>query len=133
MAGGRKKKFTDAQIAGALRKADGLIPVAAKMLKTTRQTVHERVNRSPGLQQALVDIDQSLQDVVEGKILQAVKKGDMTTARWYAERKMRKRGYGTKIEIEAVPAATLDAIIAALGNDINVLRAIRAAVAGSIG
>src|SRR5471030_1907298 len=99
------KRFTIAQIAAALRKHDGLIPRAASELKTARQAIHERISRSPELRAVLVEIEEDLRTDARGAIAAALKAGDMPTVRWFAERKMRDEGYGTKIDGPPLPPA----------------------------
>lgn len=124
-------KFSNAKIAAALRKHDGLIPRAADELKTARQTIQGRIDRSQELQAVMAEIENDLHDECEGQILKAVKAGDMATARWYAERKMRNRGYGTKVET-AVDAASVEKLAEAIGRGgLAAIRAIQAALSVS--
>lgn len=121
------KRFSIAQIAGMLKKHDGVIPRAAKELGTDRQALHARIARSPELQQAMRDIEDDLKAETQGAITSAIRAGDMATARWYAERKMRKEGYGTRIET-AVDDAQIEAFLAGLGGNPKAYRAALAAL-----
>lgn len=124
---GRNKRFTEQQIASALRRCDGIIPAAARLLKTKRQVIHERIERSVTLQVVLTEIEEDQKTTARGNIAKALKKGDMPTTRWYAERKMRKEGFGTRIET-GVDEAQVEAFIASLGGDIGLYRSALAAI-----
>lgn len=91
---------TEAQCEAALRKHSGIVSLAAKEIGVSRQALHQRIERSDRLQAALLDIDEATLDEAEGVIVDAiVVKRDVSTARWYAERKGKKRGFGTSGEI----------------------------------
>lgn len=122
------KKFTDAQLEKALRKACGIKSHAAEKLGVSRQSVQVRVDGSPHLQAVLAEIDETVLDMVDGIILRDLKAKDSATARWMAERKGKKRGYGTKLEI-GLSEADLAAVVAAVGGDLEGLKRLRASVA----
>lgn len=122
------KKFTDAQLETALRKHCGIKAQAAKALRVDRASVQERVEKSPRLQQVIREIEEAVGDMCEGNILRALKAKDKQTSRWYAERKLKRRGYAPKLESETKLAdGDLAAIVAAFGGDVEKLRAARAA------
>jgi hypothetical protein len=122
-------KFNRSQIAKALRGADGMVAKAAAALGTDRQTIHERIGRSVELQAVLRETGDNLKDMARGTIYAALKAGDAQMARWYAERKMRDEGYGTKLEM-VVDTAQLERLAEAIARGgIGTLRAVKAALA----
>lgn len=121
------KHFTIRQIAAALRKTDGIPAHAAKLLGTGRTTVHDRIARSPVLQALVKEITTDLDDQAEGNIAALLRAGDVQITKWYAERKLRHRGYGTKIEA-GIDDGQVEAFIASLGGDIGKYRAALAAI-----
>ena len=95
---GAPLKVTDARLRATLRKHDGMQSLTAKALGVTRQCVHDRIQNSPGLQQFIADLNAQIEDTCEGNIFKKIKAKDGTTLRWFAERRLRDRGYGPKPE-----------------------------------
>lgn len=123
------KKATNAQFKAALKKNGGLAAHAARDLGMTRQGVSQRIRKSPELQAFLAELDQTHLDTAEGVVLEAIANKDLPTARWYLERKGKKRGYATKVETEGkIADADLEALVGSLGGDLSKLRAIRDAL-----
>lgn len=87
-------KVSDARLKAALAKHDGMMALAAKSLKITRQSVQERVSRNPDIQAFIRDIGIAILDTAESQVAKKVRKGDGTTVRWLLDRKGRDRGYG---------------------------------------
>lgn len=127
------KRFTIAAIAAALRKHGGLIPRAADELKTSRQSIHERIDRSPELKAVLLEIEEDMKTDARGAISDALKAKDMPTVRWFAERKMRDEGFGTKIET-AIDAGQIERIAEAIAKSggLAALRAIKASISNTV-
>jgi hypothetical protein len=124
-----KKRFTNVQIAAALWKHDGIVPRAAEELATKRQVIHARIDRSPELQAMQAEITDSIRDYARGTIYGGLKAGDAQMARWYAERKMRDEGYGTKVET-TVDTAQIERLVDAIAKGgLGALRAVKAALA----
>lgn len=132
------KKATNAQIKAALAKHAGIVYLAAKELGMARQSVHERISSSPELKAWAENLREEIYDVVDGVIMEAVtplidketgkriREPDLTTVRWFADRHMRKRGYGTQVEAtHKLDDEALGALVASLGGDIEKLRALR--------
>ena len=71
----------------------GNIAQAARDCGITRQSMWERAQK-PELQAFMVEIRNAVGDFVENEIIKAIAAGDMTTARWYADRQLRDRGFG---------------------------------------
>jgi hypothetical protein len=92
------KNITEAQLIAALRKHAGVYVLAARELGCDRANVRARVMRSEKLQALIAEIDAEIGDVAEGVIFDALMKKDRNMAKWYAERKLRGRGYVTRQE-----------------------------------
>jgi len=124
------KRFTNGVIAAALRKHNGVVPRAAEELKTARQTLHSRIARSPKLQSVQIEIIDEMKDAARGAIAASIRRGDMVTVRWFAERKMKDEGYGTHSATSTDNAAVIDKIAAAIAcAGIEACRAVAAALA----
>ena len=122
------RKFTDGTLEAALRKHAGIKSFAAKELGVERSTIQSRVDRSRHLQAVISEIEETVLDMSEGVIIEAVRKGDRQTARWYAERRGRARGYGNKVETPPVDEEQLARFVAAFGGDVVKLGALRNAL-----
>lgn len=122
------RKFTDGQLEAALRKHAGIKSFAAKELSVERNTVQERVDRSPHLQQVLRDIRENVVDLAEGVVVDALNKKDRETARWALNRLGKDRGYALKIENSVDPEqleTIATALARAVSGDVDKLRALR--------
>ena len=102
---GRKRKVSDSEIASALIRARGLVAVAAQLLKQdkheagneefkiSRQAIEQRIKKSQRLTDVATQCDEETLDIVEGKLMTAIQKGDMTAIIFYLKCKGKKRGY----------------------------------------
>jgi len=88
------------QVKKALQQEAGLKTFAAQRLNCSLRTLDQYIKDNPELQDAIEDINQKILDMAEMQILKLVQKGDPAILRWFAERKMRKRGYGKTDEEE---------------------------------
>lgn len=113
--GGPEKKLTKAHVVEALESVGGIMTAAARVLNVHRSTIYRFIQEHPDLKTTRADIEEQTKDMAEGQILTAIKNGEMDTVRWYADRKMRERGYGHRSELSgpnggAIPVeqATID-------------------------
>jgi hypothetical protein len=97
------RQASDTRVKAALPRHAGNISAAAQALHMSRQALHARVQRSPELQTAARDAREQIADIADSKIVQSIKRGDMATVRWFADRQMRDRGYGRHDEVEQKP------------------------------
>jgi hypothetical protein len=95
---GRRPKLTIARAKEAIEQAGGIRTIAAQKLNVHRSTLHSFLNRHPALQAFADEVEEVLKDVAESRIIQAIRAGDMPTVRWYAELKMKDRGYVRRVE-----------------------------------
>ena len=125
---GGPKGITNAQIIVALRKNAGILAHAAADLGVTRASLSNRVNRDPELQAARHEQEDIVGDAAEGIVMTAIlKEKDKVMARWYLEHKEKRRGYGDDLTPD-----TIRALVAALGDSLDALRAFRAAVSDTL-
>lgn len=134
-------KFTDAQIAEALRKNAGNATAAAHALGgITRQAIDYRVKKSAELQAVADDASETVTDVAEGQLIKAIKKGQAWAVKFWLTTRGRDRGFVTRTEqtgknggpIQHVP---LDpALLKGMSDDdLSRLEAICARLAGGTG
>jgi hypothetical protein len=103
---------SNAQFEAALRQSNGILSRAAEILKIKRQSVWGRAQK-PRWQKLIAEIEDHILDVGDSKILAAMNAADMTTVRWYMDRKGRKRGYGPPAPTTTVEGGAQAAAVAA--------------------
>lgn len=97
--GGNPPKLTDpARVIEVLRASGGIRSVAAQHLNVGRTTLYAFLEKHPEVEAALEEIDEDVKDLVDTQILKAIRSGDMQTCRWFAEMKMKERGYVRRVE-----------------------------------
>ena len=118
----KKKYISKRKIVNAIRKNGGVISLVANELGCSRQNVYDRIKSDKEIEDVLDDVINRTGDAVENIILNAMTTGvvyrpvkqedgeakmvafnlDITeqvkTAKWYAERKLKDRGYTTRVE-----------------------------------
>lgn len=73
---GRSHAHTEKEVANALRKANGLVSVAARALKVCSKTIYDRVKVCPELKQIIHESRRSLIDVAEKSLRLRVQAGE---------------------------------------------------------
>lgn len=96
--GGPPKKLDHERVKAALESVGGIMTAAAQKLHVDRSTVYRFLDEHPDLKTFRAEIEEQTKDLAEGQIFSAIQKGEMDTVRWYADRKMRDRGYGHRSE-----------------------------------
>lgn len=99
-------KFTDDEIAKALRKNGGICAAAAEALSAskeddrtiTRQAIEYRVKKNPELKAAAEDAREIITDLAESKLVNSINKGDAWAVRFWLTTKGKDRGYTTRQE-----------------------------------
>lgn len=81
-----------------LRASGGIKTVAAQRLNISRRTLYRFLDAHPEIEEELTEIVNEIGDVVEAQIIKAINAGDMQTVRWYAELKLKDRGYVRRVE-----------------------------------
>lgn len=123
--------ISNVQLEASLRKNAAILTLVAEELGTSRQNVHQRVNRSPHLQAVIREVEEKLLDLAEGQVAKAIQKGQGPTVRWYLERKGKARGYANKTEVSFDEGA-VEAIVAGLGGNLDQLRQARDRLAQAV-
>ncbi len=96
------KKITVKKVINALIKNNGYISFAARQLDCHRNTISKMISEHPEIREIVEDKLEFKLDVAEIQIENAIKSGDLATAKWYLDRKGKKRGYGiTTIQQES--------------------------------
>ena len=93
-------KYTLAQVLDAIKGSAGIKATIMRRLGCSRNTVDNYLKRYATAQQAYDDEVESIGDAAESVIIGAIKNKDVDTAKWYATKKLRHRGYGDKSELD---------------------------------
>ncbi|WP_457154716.1 helix-turn-helix domain-containing protein [Mesorhizobium sp. P5_C1] len=99
--GGTQPKLTEKdvqRVIAILQMCGGIKSAAAEKLNVSRQTLYTYLNEHPEVAEASAEIDEDIKDLTELKIIQAIRAGEMNTVRWFAEMKMKDRGYVRRVE-----------------------------------
>ena len=97
-------KVSNKQLEEALLKSCGNISLASKMLSEligqpiSRQTVHQRVKKSPRLQEICEQAREAIVDMAESALSDRISEGDTRAIIYALESKGKERGWGKKIE-----------------------------------
>lgn len=101
-------RLSIARVKFALEQCGGIRAAAARTLKVSRTTLWRYIGRHPALQDYLAEIDEEVLDLAEGKVLQAVRAGDMKTVMWFLECKGKDRGYTRRVEATGKDGAPVE-------------------------
>lgn len=88
-----KQKLTPAQVTKSLQKYNGLQAAAARELNVARSTIANYIDRYPAVKAAYDDTNESNIDMVEGKLMTEINKGNITAIIFFLKTKARHRGY----------------------------------------
>ncbi|HYG66357.1 MAG TPA: hypothetical protein VD838_01810 [Anaeromyxobacteraceae bacterium] len=109
-----RRKFSPDRVAEAIRAADGVLAVAARALKTSRDLVHRYVNDYPEVKAAYEEANETTLDLIENKLIEQAKMGLPEQVRFYLRTKGRARGYGDRLALDFDPSKLSDEQLAAI-------------------
>lgn len=101
------RRLSDQDIIEAVNRSNGLISIAAKALKCSRQAIYERAKRSPKIATAIEEASEMILDVGESRLFKAVLAGDRWAVEFLLSRKGKARGYATRTEMTGADGAPL--------------------------
>ena len=101
----RTQRITDSQIAEALRKSNGYISHAAKILGVSHSAVSKRIRKSEKLQEILEEKRNEMIEFAENKLFELVKEGNITAIIFTLKTLGKDRGWTERQEIEAKNAS----------------------------
>lgn len=105
-----QKRVTVKEVAAALRKARGMVSVAARELGVSRRTIYNYRAKSPIVQEALEDSREHTTDVAELKLFEAITKGEPWAISLYLRTQGRHRGYVETTNVNHSGSLTVEAI-----------------------
>lgn len=93
-------RYTDSQIAEALKRTKGMVYVAADLLGCSPNTIKARLAKSAALADVLEQARGLTTDTAELKLVQAINAGEPWAVQFYLRTQARERGYRDKTEQE---------------------------------
>ena len=93
--------YTIEQAAAALRKARGLITLAAAEMHADYRTLRRMVDESKTLQKVQHDAKQQVGDIAEGRLFEAINRGEPWAIQFYLRTQMQSRGYSDRFDLAA--------------------------------
>ena len=99
--------FTDDEVAAALHEAGGLHFLAAQVLGRgcTGASIRRRINRTPYLQQILMETQGDIGDRAELAVFKGIRENKLDAAKFYLQTRGKDRGYTTKAEDNTLPSS----------------------------
>lgn len=94
-----KNACTEEQILVAIIGTGGIKSKIAKKLGVHRETVTRYINDNPTIAEAYKSEEEAVGDICESKLVAKIKKGDMKAITFYAETKLKGRGYVKRQEM----------------------------------
>jgi hypothetical protein len=88
------RKVTTDTIEAALKKAHGMVYVAAKAIACDPKTIKSRMKQVPRLQDLVSDQAEYMNDHAEMKLYEAIERGDPWSIQFVLRTRGRSRGYG---------------------------------------
>lgn len=99
----RSRRFSDTEIAEALRKSHGLVTPAAESLGISVQTIYTRLKKSKSVAKAMEQARNATLDRAESKLFDAVEAGDQWAIQFVLKTLGKSRGYTERTEIAGTP------------------------------
>lgn len=96
---GKPERYTTDEVCDALMKAKGLVSVAARQLGCDAKTVRRYIERHPTVAQAKVEARESILDMAEGRLFQAIDKGEPWAISSILRTLGKERGYVERSEL----------------------------------
>lgn len=108
---GRRKKYSDKVIIEALRQTYGLVSKAAKILQCSPQTIYQRAELSPGIQEAIKENRDELVDEAELQFRSAILKGEAWAIALALKTLGKDRGYVERTETQSLDDKKIEVVI----------------------
>ena len=96
--GKRRKKIADKKIVEVYEKKGCNVSATCAALNIDRSTFYLWRNKSEKLDEKLKEVEESLIDFTESKLLEKISEGDMTAIIFHLKTKGKKRGYIERVE-----------------------------------
>ena len=95
------KRITQKETLQAIKDSGGIMATIAGRLNCNWNTARAYCEKWEATRQALKDETESITDLAESAIVEAIKAKDLATCKWYLSTKGKARGYSTELETNA--------------------------------
>ncbi len=112
------KRPTNSRIAQVYEKKAGNISATCAALNVSRVTFYKWRNKYPKLRELLDEVDESLLDFAESKLVQNIQDGDVTSLIFFLKTKGKKRGYVESVE-NKVTVSPFEELMRSLPDDVD--------------
>lgn len=102
-----RERYSQKQVAEAIRATRGLTTLAARRLGCDRSTVDNYCARYPAVRAAQDEARSQQLDITEAKLFAAIDAGELPAILFYLRTVGRRRGYGDRLEVDA----TVDVLV----------------------
>ena len=79
----------------------GIVTASCKKANVSRTTFYKWLKEDEAFAQKIQEIDEVQGDFVENQLLKAIKEGDVSAIIYYCKTKLKKRGYGMVMDVNA--------------------------------
>jgi len=114
-----KLKLTKQKIIEAIPKAHGVKEYIASQLGVNRRTVYRYFEKYPDLEQETKEYLDSVSDVAEHHLIEAVKAGSSWAVRYWLSTRGKNRGYSTRQEATFNGMYTMQIITTGVADETN--------------
>lgn len=94
-----EQRYTPQQLIDTLRTTRGMVTLAARTLRCSRDTIYEYAHRYPEVQAALDDERAYTTDVAEIALFNAIQSGEAWAVQFYLRTQGKPRGYVDRLEL----------------------------------
>lgn len=95
------KRYAQKEVLAAIKGSAGIMSVIARKLRCNWNTAQQYCSKWESTKQALQDEREITLDIAESNLIDAIKKGDINTTKWFLSTKGKYRGYTTDIKADA--------------------------------
>lgn len=100
-------KYSVQDVINAIKGSAGIKATIQRRLGCSRNTVDNYLRRYATAQAAYDEEIEMIGDAAESVIIKAIRNEDVDTAKWYAAKKLRHRGYADRTELANAPGESL--------------------------
>lgn len=97
---GAPKKYTQENILEAIKGSGAIVSTVARRLGCEWITAKRYIEKWETTQRAFLDEEETILDMAEGKLYEAIQNNDIQAAKWILSTKGKRRGFSEKQEIE---------------------------------
>lgn len=97
---GAPKRYTQSDVLTAIKDSGAIVSTIARRLGCEWITAKRYIEKWERTRQAFSDEQETILDMAEGTLFNAIKEKDVQAAKWILATKGKKRGYSEKQEIE---------------------------------